>query len=124
MSESKKYFINSHKAISETIDGETIIINLETGSYYSMNPAGTALWNAIVKAASIPVGEPAIAGFMQNLLDEGLVLESDSSSDEIVEDVSMFLDPRIEKYEDMQEMLLADPIHDVETAGWPNLKKE
>ena len=37
MPEAKTYSINASRAISENLDGETIIINLETGSYYSLN---------------------------------------------------------------------------------------
>jgi hypothetical protein len=30
--------------------------------------------------------------------------------------------PVLEKYTDMQELLLLDPIHDVEEAGWPKAR--
>ena len=30
--------------------------------------------------------------------------------------------PILNKYNDMQELLLLDPIHDVDEAGWPNTK--
>ena len=88
-----------------------------------MNPGATALWNAILKGISIPVDDKNIADFMQKLQDEHLVFEENSPSAESPADATLFSDPKMEKYEDMQEMLLADPIHDVETAGWPNLKK-
>ena len=36
-----------------------------------------------------------------------------------------YLKPNFEKYSDMQEMLLADPIHEVSYGdGWPKLKKK
>jgi len=124
MSQSKKYTINTRKAISETIEGETIIIDLETGSYYSMNPSATALWNAILEENLIPVDKKNILDFVQNLESEGLILESSSSADKPLADISQFSDPKLEKYDDMQEMLLADPVHDVENTGWPNLKKK
>ena len=120
----KKYLINSQKAISETIDKETIIINLETGSYYSMNHAGTEIWNTITRGAPIPVGEKSIMDFMETLKTEGLVFEGDVVPGEFSGDMSVLSNPTIEKFEDMQEMLLADPIHDVESAGWPNLKQD
>jgi len=49
----KTYKINESKAISETIDGETIIINLETGYYYSVNKTATVIWNEIQKHNSV-----------------------------------------------------------------------
>ena len=63
---------------------------------------------------------------MTFLLNENLILEAETSIDsepqEIIEQREVYLIPLIEKYEDMQEMLLADPIHDVEAMGWPKLK--
>ena len=123
MNPSKTYKINSQKAISETLDGETIIINLETGCYYSMNPDGTEIWNAIAAEKAIPNDNSTIASFLELLENDGLIVESEASSNDVA-DVNSFVNPSVEKYTDMQEMLLADPIHDVDTAGWPNLKKE
>jgi hypothetical protein len=118
----KSYMINSQKAISETLEGETIIINLETGTYYSMNPAGTALWNAIAAGRAIPTNDPVISNFLSILETDGLISEAETTGDSA--DASEFANPHIETYTDMQEMLLADPIHDVDQAGWPNMKKE
>ena len=33
-----------------------------------------------------------------------------------------FEPPTLSKYKDMQDMLLLDPVHDVEEAGWPEPK--
>jgi hypothetical protein len=35
-----------------------------------------------------------------------------------------YLQPSFEKYSDMQEMLLLDPIHEVSEAGWPHKEKK
>ena len=122
--QTRTYRVNTQKAISETIDKETIIINLETGSYYSMNHAGTVIWSSITKGEPVPVEDKNIIDFLQMLKSEGLVFEGDVIEREFSADISAMANPKIEKFEDMQEMLLADPIHDVESAGWPNLKKE
>lgn len=123
MESTKTYAINTAKALSETLDGETIIINLEAGTYYSMNPAGTALWNAIQSGKAIPIDNPITVNFLNLLETDGLINTSDETGQGVA-DATLFVNPGLEKYTDMQEMLLADPIHDVETAGWPNLKKE
>ena len=117
----KTYIINSQKAIGETIDGETIVINLETGSYYSMNQAGTAVWNAFMTGTPVDTDEKSVADFLATMLEDELVVET-APSDRAP--ASIEGTPTIEKYVDMQEMLLADPIHDVDTAGWPKLKEE
>lgn len=147
MSDSNKetyYVVNRSKVLSEELDGETIIINLETGNYYSMNKAGSALWGLLQDRRSyrtilthLSARADAEAGEFKTSLDDalsllkrdGLVLESESGNtaepapngpDEggTLETVS------ITKYEDMQEMLLADPIHDVDKTGWPGVKPD
>ena len=35
-----------------------------------------------------------------------------------------YLEPAFEKFSDMQEMLLLDPIHEVSAEGWPHQKQE
>jgi len=123
----KTYQVNTHKAIGEVLDGEAIIINLQTGSYYSMNTAGSTLWEAISNQVPVAITNPALEKFITFLLQEDLISEAPVT---VLADtlpaklVSVIEDPIIEKYEDMQEMLLADPIHDVDNAGWPKLTHE
>ncbi len=37
-------------------------------------------------------------------------------------DVRRFTEPTVHTYADMQDLLLLDPIHDVDETGWPNAK--
>ncbi len=128
---SRTYTVNTKKAISETLDNETIIINLETGCYYSMNPAGTAIWGALTNGVPITITTSAVEDFLNQLITDGLITEINTPPNPLLErgethalDLVVTEEPKLEKYTDMQEMLLADPIHDVDTAGWPNLKKD
>ena len=140
----KTYKINDGKVISETLEGETIIINLDTGNYYSMNTTGAIIWNQIQSNngtqnileyflnhynVSTDVITKSITEIVSSLLKDNLILESESSSiqniKEEIKNISKesFLAPKIEKYDDMKEMLLADPVHDVdEKDGWPHLR--
>lgn len=136
------YAVNESKAISETLEGETIIINIENGNYYSINVTGSVLWD-LIKARQ---GFDQILGYFvgryegePQVIEQGLrelitVLKTDNLIIETVETGEMmpawtlvkepFIVPAVERYEDMQEMLLADPIHDVDDAGWPILKQQ
>lgn len=140
----KTYKIIEGKVISETLDGETIIINLDNGNYYSTNITGAIIWNKIQSGydteflleyflnnydVSLDLAEKSILEAIDFLLKEDLILESNIDILEkeynIINNTKkeLFIVPKIEKYEDMQEMLLADPIHDVsDKDGWPNLK--
>jgi hypothetical protein len=137
----KTYKINESKAISETIDGETIIINLETGYYYSVNKTATIIWNQfqednspqnIVKylldhyEVDKDTAESHIREITSLLVKDELILELDSdaspmeSSGNVVK--GTFIMPQIERYDDMAGALMSDPVHDVNQDGWPNLK--
>ncbi len=117
----KTYAINQSKAISEVLEGETIIIHLETGCYYSLNHDGSIIWEAVLSKKNLITNSPETISFIESLIIENLIQETAPSSESLA---LANLNPKIDKYTDMQEMLLADPIHDVDDAGWPNLKKE
>ncbi len=132
---------NSEKIISETLEGETIVINLETGTYYSMNAAASRIWadvlaggsaedivrRAAERCAEKDTAAVAATEFVVRLADEGLV--ATVSGEPVRFDPAEafaplpFEAPTLDRYDDMQEMLLADPIHDVDTAGWPKRRE-
>jgi hypothetical protein len=139
----KIYKINESKAISETIDGETIIINLETGYYYSVNKTATVIWNEIQKSNPVKnisqlilnhyevdtdTAEKSIAEIIGLFLKDDLILELDSNVSPDVKEQETgamkqkFIIPKIERYDDMARALISDPVHDVNEEGWPNLK--
>ncbi len=136
------YEINTQDAISETLDGETIVINLKSGNYYSLNETGTLVWTYIVEkystesmaatlashyGADTSTVEKAIADFIETLQKDSLIQETTQTNNSPIPspttEKKLFVAPKIEKYEDMQEMIMADPVHDVDEMGWPNLKK-
>ncbi len=119
--DAKTYVIHPKNAISETLDNETIIINIETGSYYSMNQDGTALWTAVGDGKAIPMKNPAVSAFVATLLSEGLIQETEHEG--ALAEETAFEAPAVDIYTDMQEMILTDPIHDVDTMGWPKRKE-
>lgn len=136
----QRYKTNLPKVISETIDGETIIINLDSGHYFSLNRSGGEIWNAVVNrctvdeiaqglasryaadAAAIP---GAVREFLQSLLKENLISVADAAdagpSDFVPQTGAppTFETPAFQRYDDMQDLLLLDPIHDVDESGWP-----
>ena len=133
-----RFKINGPDVIAETIDGEAIIINLNSGAYYSSLGSGGAIWQAIIASHSVEETlellaarygaerntiEPEVSQFVSQLVDEGLVIESSEPS--ATDDVAFgatgsFETPVLSKYTDMQELLLLDPIHDVDPKiGWP-----
>jgi hypothetical protein len=47
------YEIHGPDIISEEMDDETVVINLESGCYYSLNAAATKIWEAVLSKKAI-----------------------------------------------------------------------
>jgi photosystem II stability/assembly factor-like uncharacterized protein len=47
MSSRAEWVINAPNAVSEVIDGELVVINLEKGRYYSSEGIGSYLWQCV-----------------------------------------------------------------------------
>jgi len=47
MEREKHYRINSEKVVWRNIDGEAVILDLDSGYYYRLNPTGTAIWQML-----------------------------------------------------------------------------
>jgi hypothetical protein len=136
--------VNASHVVHETIDGETILIHLGTGSYYSIDGAGSELWtlvaagatrgqilaSAMVRYRGDPVDvEVGVSRFLDQLLAEGLVVEdpapAPATGARLPEGSVPFAQPALHVYTDMQEFMLVDPLHDVdEVAGWPHAKAD
>ena len=130
----------------ETIDGETIIINVATGTYYSLDGVGSEIWRALELTASIDAIVDVLAGrydaprdtvaqathaLLDELQIEELVVPSEANGQRvdftILEPIapagSAFKSPKLEKHTDMQDLILLDPVHEIDPQqGWPQTK--
>ena len=117
------YRIRTPQVVHETVDGEVVAIDFDTGSYYSLRGPAEAVWSALgdslqplVVVAAGAAGEPAlVAAFLDQLVEEGLVERDGPPADGTETGELAF-----EKFSDMEELILLDPVHDVSEAGWPN----
>ena len=138
-----RYRINSPQVINETIDGEAIMINLATGSYYSLDRVGGEVWALL--EGSVPVDDivvelgrrydgaeddirRAVDDLLHRLSSEELVVPCDDgdpvgavSPEPAPAARPAFTAPRLEKFTDMQDLILLDPVHEVDSRGWPHL---
>jgi hypothetical protein len=141
MPKAKRFHVDPRRVVHETIDGETILIHLETGSYYSLGGCGADIWgllaagwsdDAVVAemqrrhAEDPEVVAAAVRELLSSLTREDLVLVSDADATVSLAAASdapsgaEFSAPALEKYTDLQYFLLLDPVHEVEAAGWPH----
>ena len=101
--------------IGDRIGDDTIVINTKTGAYYSLTPAAGVVWeNAENGASSVPRDDWDVAKIM--VLEGILVSPAHSQMAETGDASIAFV-----KYTEMADILLADPIHEVDAEGWPKL---
>lgn len=144
MSSIQHYTFNQPFVVSELIDGEAVIMNLKSGNYYSARHTGALVWDCLEKgltdAAMAASFAKAYGGlesdyladisvFIDSLLEQELIIpvEADGVIDPVTADDSVnwpksYKPPLLEVYADMQDLLLLDPIHDIDEVGWPVAK--
>ena len=137
----QRFRVNTPTVTHETIDGEAVIINLDSGNYYSLVDVGSFIWGLIEQGASASDAQNLVSQTYQGnaveidrgvqdlfaqLQQESLIVPVDGASDlsQVTpssngHEKPSFNLPLLNKYSDMQELLLLDPIHDVDDAGWP-----
>ena len=130
------YVLNDENMFTDITDGVAIVINSDTGIYYGMNEFGTNVFENLtngVSSENILAALKALEGapadieerfnaFVKALLDWELLLEDNGdgsgSADASIKAADDFA-LEVREYKDAQELLLADPIHEVkEEAGW------
>lgn len=129
MTENARYEVNKPDVVDESVDGEVLIVHLGTGAYYSSRGAGDVAWRLLAAGKSVAeavgshgIEHDALTGFVEQLVAEDLVRPRTAPPLEVAGLAPVAGAPTLEKYTDMQELLLLDPIHDVEEAGWPIAK--
>ncbi len=134
--------------VHETLEGETIVIHLETGSYYSLTGSGAEIWELLSTGPSVAeictalgrrYGQheteirAQIESFIADLEGEGLIEAGTASTNgaptstngvpaPAAEPGQPWEPPKLERYDDMRDFLLVDPIHEVDQTGWPHPK--
>jgi hypothetical protein len=134
--------------VSEEIDGEVIIVNLRNGNYYSLSQSATVIWAGIQQHATLQrlqehlqrrySGETGsmgrdLAELIQALEAEQLITvsaseapaaaEASQADTEAAGEKEAYRPPLFERFTDMGDLLLLDPVHEAEDErGWPHAK--
>src|SRR3954471_9985518 len=58
----RSFRIDPQQVVHETIDGETILIHLKTGAYYSLSGCGPEIWSLLVDGWSDEAAAEELAG--------------------------------------------------------------
>lgn len=136
------YALSTRDVVVEAFPDETVAVNLATGRYYSLDLASVAVFELVTAGhpvgdiaphlASVHGADPAtvesdVAAFVQQLLDQELVVAVDAGAPPapLPEPTAAaaasapYRAPTLAVYSDMEDLLLLDPIHDVDETGWP-----
>lgn len=135
-------FCLNHSSVSaDFVEGEVIAIHLGTGVYYSLRGPAAEIWRGLEQPAdpaslarrlvagfvvTADVAERDAAAFVERLRAEELVIASEPAPSATGNPPAPgaarlpYAPPVLERFADLQDLLLLDPIHDVSAQGWPN----
>ncbi len=126
--------------IHEQFGDETVVVNLDTGCYYSLRGTADTIWALAASGLSGPdivarmasafpamaaEAEQETSSFLETLVAEGLFTrqnEASASSEPPAIIEGVFIKPLLQRYTDMETLLKLDPIHSVDDVGWPSAK--
>lgn len=146
----RRFRVNEPQVVHDNLDGEVILIHMDTGNYYSIDQVGAEIWDLLSTRRTVQqvVEElllryegdsqeisKSVAEFIRQLEKEELIVADDASDSRFSETESpaneslpqtrpAFSAPTLEIFSDMQDLLLLDPIHEVDEKGWPHEVKE
>jgi len=138
------YRVNTPTVAAETVDGEVLMIHLESGNYYSLRAVGASIWAGIELGVPLPEiaaalrdgygvddADELVAEFVAELVREELLAATDAAEPRDATPWQPpaldgdFVGPRLEKYTDMQHLILLDPVHEVDAGqGWPTRRSD
>jgi hypothetical protein len=136
----QSYEVAGEGVLWEAFEDEVVVINLDNGCYYALDAVGGSVFDLLVggqpteavvdRLALTYEGEPdamraEVEGFTGRLVEAGVLRARDGAAPApVAADAppaakEPFRAPQIRAYTDMQDLLMIDPIHDVDETGWP-----
>lgn len=135
---SATYVVNAPRVIHETLDGEVVAIDLGSGAYFSMRASAAVIWDALVAgldtagvvdhvtathAESDADVATDVEAFVSDLVARELIVAGAPTTGSAPDHGTglPYVTPVLEAFTDMADVILLDPVHDVDaTAGWPH----
>ena len=128
--------VDTERFPHDTVEGETVVIDSVNGHLFLFTGLGPWLWKrmmsggtieAVIDEVKLRYGDGAVETtheFLVALVDAEM-LHRVNQTDVVASDQQLifpdtFIAPRLEKYDDIADIIAMDPIHDVDpNAGWP-----
>jgi hypothetical protein len=123
----------------ERLEDEVIAIDLESGAYFALDDVAAVCWSVLAGGGTIDAAVDAtvarfdvasetaqrdIEQFVDELVRVGLLGAADrppvpAGVPDAAPEPRAYTPPAIERFDDLEELLVLDPIHEVDEAGWP-----
>ena len=138
----QSYRVNEPDVIHQLFDREVVVVDLRNGSYYSLSESGGTAWLAfgsggasvddvarrLTTLYALPHDLAArdLQAFIAELTTRDLIVACppggvavDAAT--VATPTATYSPPELRSYNDLQELFLLDPVHEVDAAaGWPN----
>ena len=134
--------VDRTSVLSEILDGEAVIVDLSTGCYHAAAGVGATVWAGVVNGDSLEaivaeVGRchtdipddatAVISAFIETLVVAGLArptvgtASTDGRLSTCAGEQTPWAAPILETHDDLADLMLIDPVHDVTERGWPDV---
>lgn len=133
-----RFVANLAAVAHEAFEEETVLINFERGTYFSLRGSAPAIWTVIQSPASVPEilaslaaalgplpdgADAEIAAALDRLQQEGCVAVTDAPAAPPAAAglaPGAYAAPLVEAFHDLKDLISIDPVHEThEFAGWP-----
>lgn len=131
-----QYYLRNPKIAAEEFDGETILIDIEKGLYFTLGGFAVDLWRLCSdplmlvelfdsqEFKALNLNSEEIANFLDQLVENNLILKINKSRSEVITPTPLLFTsastPIFQVYSDLAELIAIDPVHEVDASlGWP-----
>lgn len=135
--------LNEEQMFYDIAEGQAVVIDFTTGIYYGTSSLGSVVLDRLIAGCApekIAAAVKALPGcpedmdvklneFAAKLQEIGILItgETQDGGDEPIEEKALAegFELSVEAFSEVQDLILADPVHDVDVEqGWPVLKEE
>lgn len=133
----QRYAVAGNHILRRQFEDELTVINMDSGAYYSIGGSALAMWDLLELGASpdeltahltaqfdvgVNTAEQDVRRIVSILLADSLILVYQGEglgSSAPAEPRRPYEAPWVETFDDLQDLLLLDPVHDVSGGAWP-----
>jgi len=138
MTSGNRFRLRSRDIASEDFDGEYVVLDLASGKYFSLLGGSAIVWRGIMAGhsldslcAQMPADDAkrqAVGQLLEALVGHALIISDEQVGEapaEISAELAASAGPfEVDVFDDLADLLVADPIHDVDPeTGWPVMQR-